>query len=440
MNIVLPEKVRSIIQTLETAGYEAYAVGGCVRDSMLGRRPADWDITTSALPEQVKTLFRRTIDTGIEHGTVTVMLEHEGFEVTTYRVDGEYRDHRHPSEVNFTGELREDLRRRDFTINAMAYNEREGLVDAFGGAEDLEAGIIRCVGNAEERFGEDALRILRAVRFAAQLGFEIEDETAAAAGRLAENLRDISAERIQTELVKLLISPHPELLRTAWELGLTAVFLPEFDTAMKTEQHNPHHLYTVGEHTLKALEFTEQDKALRLAVLFHDFGKPAVKTTEDGVDHFHGHAAVSSRMAGKIMRRLKFDNDTTDRVKRMVLYHDVRPKPEPRGVRRLMNRAGQDLFPELFQVMGADILAQSEYMRLEKLLNLEKVQMVYEEIVSRQDCVTLKDLSVTGSDLIAAGMKPGPEIGEVLRRMLDDVIEEPAHNKKEYLLETFLPH
>ena len=437
MKIQLPEKVKVMIQTLEAAGYEAYAVGGCVRDSVLGRIPADWDITTSALPEQVKELFHRTIDTGIEHGTVTVMMDKEGFEVTTYRIDGEYRDHRHPEQVNFTGELKEDLRRRDFTINAMAYNDRCGMVDAFGGIEDLKHGVIRCVGVARERFEEDALRILRAVRFAAQLGFEIEKETADAARTLAGNLKDISAERIQTELVKLLVSPHPEMLRTAYELGITRVVLPEFDVMMETPQHHPHHMYSVGEHTLKALEFTDPEKVLRLSVLFHDFGKPQTRTTVDGVDHFHGHANVSAQETVRIMRRLKFDNATMDQVKRIVLYHDARPQPDERQIRRLLHRAGEDIFPGLFQVMGADILAQSEYRKMEKLVNLERVHQVYDEILKRKDCISLKNLQVTGKDLIAAGMKPGKKIGEILNQMLEDVLETPEHNEREYLLKTY---
>ena len=437
MKIQLPEKVKVIIQTLEAAGYEAYAVGGCVRDSVLGRIPADWDITTSALPEQVKELFHRTIDTGIEHGTVTVMMDKEGFEVTTYRIDGEYRDHRHPEQVNFTGELKEDLRRRDFTINAMAYNDRCGMVDAFGGIEDLKHGVIRCVGVAGERFEEDALRILRAVRFAAQLGFEIEKETADAARALAGNLKDISAERIQTELVKLLVSPHPEMLRTDYELGITRVVLPEFVVMMETPQHHPHHMYSVGEHTLKALEFTDPEKVLRLSVLFHDFGKPQTRTTVDGVDHFHGHANVSAQETVRIMRRLKFDNATMDQVKRIVLYHDARPQPDERQIRRLLHRAGEDIFPGLFQVMGADILAQSEYRKIEKLVNLERVHQVYDEILKRKDCISLKNLQVTGKDLIAAGMEPGKKIGEILNQMLEDVLETPEHNEREYLLKTY---
>lgn len=438
MQIILPKNVNKIIHVLEENGFEAYAVGGCIRDSLLGRTPNDWDITTSALPEQVKALFKKTIDTGIQHGTVTILLDKEGYEVTTYRLDGEYEDSRHPKEVTFTALLSEDLKRRDFTINAMAYNEKEGLVDLFGGQKDMEEKVIRCVGDPLERFTEDALRILRAVRFAAQLGFTIEEETAQAAGKLAENLKDISAERIQTELVKMLISPHPEMMRTAYEMGLTRVILPEFDACMETPQNHPHHMYNVGEHTLKALEFTDPDKVLRLAVLFHDFGKPQARTTVDGVDHFHGHARISAEMTGRILRRLKFDNATMDQVKRIVLYHDVRPQPDERQIRRLVHRAGEDIFPGLFQVMGADILAQSEYRRLEKLLNLEQVQKIYEEIMQRRDCISLKQLAVTGKDLIDAGMKPGKKIGEILKKMLEDVLEEPSHNEKAYLMDTYL--
>lgn len=312
------------------------------------------------------------------------------------------------------------------------------MVDIFGGMEDLKQGIVRCVGNAMERFGEDALRILRAVRFAAQLGFEIEKETREAASALAQNLQKISAERIQVELVKLLVSPYPQLLREAWEMGLTRVFFPEFDAMMETTQNHPHHCYTVGEHTLKALEFVEADKTLRLAVLLHDIAKPVTKTTEQGIDHFYGHAALGRQMSEKILRRLKFDNHTIDCVKKLVQFHDTRPETTDRSVRRLMNRAGEDLLPDLFQVMGADLLAQSPYMRVEKLLKLDRIREIYEEILLRGECVSLKTLAVTGRDLTAAGRKPGRGIGETLQRMLEDVLEEPEHNNKEYLLRTYL--
>ena len=247
VKINIPDKAKDVIGTIMAAGFEAYVVGGCVRDSVLGRTPEDWDITTSARPEQVKALFPHTVDTGLQHGTVTVMMGREGFEVTTYRIDGKYEDCRHPENVTFTPSLREDLQRRDLTINAMAYNEEQGLVDIFGGMEDISEGIVRCVGDPRERFREDALRILRAIRFSAQLGYVIEEGTRKAAAELAPLLSKISAERIQTELVKLLVSPHPEYLRLAYECKVTAVFLPEFDKAMETPQRHPHHCYSVGE-------------------------------------------------------------------------------------------------------------------------------------------------------------------------------------------------
>lgn len=438
MQIALPENVKKIIEVLEAAGYEAFAVGGCVRDSVLGRVPADWDITTSARPEQVKALFRRTIDTGIQHGTVTVMMDKEGYEVTTYRIDGEYTDGRHPDAVSFTADLTEDLKRRDFTINAMAYSDKQGLVDVFGGIEDLQQGIIRAVGNPAERFEEDALRIMRAVRFAAQLGFQIDEETKKAAAALAENLRKVSAERIQVELVKLLVSPYPGMLRTAWELGITKVVLPEFDAMMETPQNNPHHNCNVGEHTLKALEFVDAEKVLRLAMLCHDFGKPQTRQEKDGIDHFYGHSKVSCDMAVDMMHRLKFDNDTLGKVKRLVLYHDMRPQADDRSVRRAVNKVGEELFAPLLQVMGADVLAQSEEGKMQKLMELDKVHEIYEGILARKECVSMKMLAVTGRDLIAAGMKPGKELGAVLQAMLEHVIEYPQHNTKEYLIKTWL--
>lgn len=438
MTIRLPDKVGYIITTLEEAGYEAYAVGGCIRDSILGRKPDDWDITTSARPEQVKALFRRTIDTGIQHGTVTIMLEQEGFEVTTYRIDGEYEDSRHPKEVLFTGKLEEDLQRRDFTMNALAYNDRSGLVDCFGGACDMKQRLVRAVGRPEERFEEDALRMMRAVRFAAQLGFEIEDKTEAAIKRMASGLARISAERIQTELIKLLVSPHPERMRTLYETGITAVILPEWDIMMQTQQNNPHHCYTVGEHTLSALTHTPADKVKRLAILLHDAGKPAAKASgPDGYDHFHGHAAISRDMADRIMHRLKFDNDTLNKVTRLVLWHDYKPELTEVSVRRGIHKIGEDIFPYLFDIQRADILAQSNLLREEKLQTLLDTQQIYYRILEANQCLSLKELAVSGKDLIALGIKPGKELGEILQALLDWVLEHPEDNKKEIL--TALP-
>ena len=435
MKIQLPEKVRQIIETLQSHGYEAYAVGGCVRDSLLGRVPGDWDITTSALPEQTKALFERTFDTGIEHGTITVLLDKEGFEVTTYRIDGKYEDSRHPTEVTFTRCLSEDLLRRDFTINAMAYNDEAGIVDLFGGMEDLEHKIIRCVGDAEARFGEDALRIMRAIRFSAQLGFEIEEKTQEAIRFLAPNLKNISAERIQVELIKLLVSPHPEQIRLAYELGITKVILPEFDALMETKQETPHHMYNVGEHTICALQNCETDKILRLTMLFHDMGKPAKKTfDENGRAHFKGHADVSEQLTKDIMHRLKFDNDTLRKVTKLVYYHDYRMPATFKNVRRAMNKIGEELFPYYMQIRMADTLAQSEYRRDEKKQNLREIEEIYTKIIEQKQCVSLRTLAVKGGDLIKAGVQSGPQIGEMLNYLLDLVIEDPELNQKENLL------
>ena len=436
MKIQLPKNVKVIIDTLQSQGYEAYAVGGCVRDSILGRTPDDWDITTSATPMETKELFKKTFDTGIEHGTITVLLDKEAFEVTTYRVDGKYEDSRHPSEVTFTRSLKEDLLRRDFTINAMAYNDTEGLVDIFGGIEDLQNQTIRCVGNAKARFGEDALRILRAVRFAAQLGFVIEEETQKGIVELAPNLANISAERIQVELIKMLLSPNPSMLRQAYELGITKVILPEFDAMMNTTQENPHHMYSVGEHTLKTLESIRPDKVLRLAMLFHDIAKPVMKTIdEEGVAHFKMHDIKGAEMTKAILRRLKFDNDTMNKVVKLVQFHDYRMPAEPKHVRKAMNRIGEELFPYYLEVREADTLAQSEYLRNEKMQNIYDVKRCYEEILEKQQCVSLKTLAVTGSDLIEYGMKPGKEIGETLNQLLEFVIENPEYNTKEELMQ-----
>jgi tRNA nucleotidyltransferase (CCA-adding enzyme) len=437
-DIRIPEKVNRILAELQQAGYEAYAVGGCVRDSLLGREPNDWDITTSAKPEQVKALFRRTVDTGIRHGTVTVMAGKDAFEVTTYRIDGTYEDGRHPDSVTFTASLAEDLKRRDFTINALAYNPKDGLVDLFDGTGDMQRKVIRAVGDPQERFSEDALRIMRAVRFSAQLGYSIDAGTREAIEKHAPDLRRISAERIHAELTKLLVSPHPDELRTLYETGISAVILPELDRCMSVPQNNPHHCYTVGKHIIHSVTAVRADETLRYTMLFHDLGKAACRTTdENGIDHFYGHAEISADLAYRIMRRLKFDNATADRVYTLVKYHGLEIAETPRGVRRAAVRVGADLFPLLFEVKLADAAAQSEYHAEEKRRGVAAVRQIYEEILSEKNCLSLKELAVSGSDLIAAGMKPGKGIGEVLRIMLEDVLETPEHNEKQYLLEKY---
>lgn len=464
----IPEHAEKIIELLEEQGFEAYLVGGCVRDMLLGREPEDWDITSNARPEQVKSLFRRTIDTGIQHGTVTVMMDQCGYEVTTYRIDGEYEDSRHPKEVLFTAELAEDLRRRDFTINAMAYHHKRGLVDIFGGQEDLQGKVIRCVGNPEERFSEDALRIMRAVRFAGQLGFVIEEATLEAAKKLAPTLSNISAERVRTELVKLLESPHPELLLVAWEQGITKVILPEFDRMMETEQNNPHHCYTVGMHSMKALQKlhflwkekknassafsvlqaaqaepdqkkAEEDKkrfrCLCLAALLHDVAKPEAKTTDEaGIDHFHGHPEIGENMARQILRRLKFDNETVDRVRRLIRWHDYRYSEKKKGMRHAIHNIGSDLMEDLFLLQRCDVLAQNPEKMEDKLRILEEAEKLFLQIQQDKECTDLKMLAVSGKDLIAAGFRPGKALGETLGLLLEHVLENPEDNERTILL------
>ena len=437
--IRIPEQVSTILAKLQESGYEAYIVGGCVRDALLGREPNDWDITTSALPMDVKRIFVKTVDTGLQHGTVTVLAGGKGYEVTTYRVDGVYEDGRHPKTVTFTPSLREDLQRRDFTINAMAYREPGVLVDLFGGQKDLADGVIRAVGDPVQRFSEDALRILRAIRFSAQLGYRIEDETLRAASELAVNLRKISAERIRVELEKTITSDHPALLRTAHEAGITAMFLPEFDQCMETRQNNPHHCYTVGEHILKSMELIRNDRILRLTMLLHDLGKPACLTTdEQGIDHFYGHQEASAAMAQTILRRLKYDNDTIRKVVKLVRYHDMQIRLTAPAVRKAVVKIGEDLFPLFLEVKQADLLAQSTYQREDKQEILDEVKRLYAEIIGHGDCLNLKHLAVNGSDLVRMGVRPGREVGDILARMLNDVLDVPSHNDKDYLLGRFV--
>ena len=438
MNINIPENVGYILNTLHNAGYEAYIVGGSVRDALLNKAPKDWDITTNAEPYEVKSLFNKTFDTGLKHGTVTVRYNHESYEVTTYRVDGIYENHRRPKEVTFTKNLKEDLLRRDFTINAMAYNEEEGLVDIYGGLLDLKNRVIRAVGDAKTRFDEDALRILRAMRFAAQLSFDIEDETLRAMKDKAYLLNDISAERIREELTKLLISDNPELLATVgYKLGITGIVLPEFDRMLETTQENPHHCYDVGTHSLVAVKNIEADAALRWIMLLHDVGKPAVKTMgDDGTCHFYRHAEVGTDIAVDVLRRLRFDNDTIKKAKTLIYYHDYNwgNTVSDRVIRRAASRVGKDNMLDLFKVHKADVLAQSDFLRAEKLSLLEGISKRYEELIKEGQAMSLKELAINGSDLIELGFKPGPEIGEALNSLFEDVLNKPELNTRETLL------
>ncbi len=453
MKIEIPTGAAYILQQLNKHGYEAYIVGGCVRDSLLGKQPNDWDITTSAKPEEVKAIFHRTIDTGIQHGTVTVLVDREilddgsgslashtdyAFEVTTYRVDGVYTDHRRPESVCFTASLEEDLKRRDFTINAMAYNPEQGVIDIFGGQEDLEKGIIRCVGEASERFDEDALRILRAVRFAAQLDFVIEDQTREAMRDQAKFLENISVERICTELTKMIVSKHPERLEEAYELGLTQMFLPEFDVMMQTPQNNQYHLYDVGHHTLKVMEAVPATTVLRYAALLHDVGKPKCKTTDEtGVDHFYGHQELSAKMARTTLRRLKLDNDTIDQVCRLVKNHDYGLSgdgPGMKSFRRFVAQLGAEHFADFLEIRKGDMAGQSAYHLEQRRQVIAHMEAMYAEIIEQKQCLKLSELAIGGKDLIAIGVKPGPDMGRILKALLDRVLEEPELNTREQLL------
>ena len=433
--IQIPERAATILKTLNAAGFEAYVVGGCVRDSLLGKTPKDWDITTSARPAQVKKLFRRTVDTGIQHGTVTVMMGPEGFEVTTYRIDGDYKDGRHPENVSYTDDLTEDLKRRDFTINAMAYHPDRGLIDTAEGEEDLEKGIVRCVGRAADRFGEDALRMLRAVRFAAQLGFAIEEETVSAIREQAGDLKKISAERIRDELIKILTSPHPEYLKMASELGITAVVLPEYDHIRGVPQFTPYHVYDVEDHTLKTVAAIAPDPILRMTMLLHDFGKPDVRRIkENGRDSFAGHPEVSAAYAETILRRLKYDNYSRQRIVRLVRWHDIRDEITERNVRLGLFMVGDDIFDDLIKVQRADLMGKNPALFEEQLAGFDKIESLYHKILDEGQCYKISQLPIDGNDLIAAGMKPGPQIGETLTRLTRAVIDDQSLRDKDKLM------
>lgn len=438
MQIIIPDAARQIIEQLNQAGYEAYVVGGCVRDSLLGKKPEDWDITTSAKPEVVKKLFKRTIDTGLLHGTVTVMKNYEAYEVTTYRVDGEYEDFRRPKEVSFTSNLTEDLKRRDFTINAMAYNDKDGIIDIFGGIEDLKSKIIRSVGNAKDRFNEDALRMLRAIRFAAQLDFCIDEATKIAIKENAGLLNNISAERIQVELTKTIMSNNSDKIIDAYELGITAEILPEFDEMMETPQNNPHHKYSVGIHSVEVMKNVPSDIVLRYSALLHDVGKPATRTTDkQGIDHFYKHHLVGEEIAAVILKRLKLDNNTIKSVKKLVRWHDygIEGESNIKNFRKSLSNMGIEFFSEYVILKKADILAQSDYHREDKFEILNTMKEMYKLIIRDNHCLRVVDLAINGNDLIDLGMSPGKDVGDVLNMLLKKVLSEPTHNNRETLLE-----
>ena len=434
--MVLPEKIEYILGTLVRAGFPAYVVGGCVRDSLAGREPHDWDVCTAARPEQVRAAFagQTVLDTGLQHGTVTLLLDHEPFEITTFRVESGYSDSRHPDRVEFTDDVRLDLARRDFTVNAMAYAPEEGLVDPFGGQADLTAGLIRCVGTPEDRFAEDALRILRALRFAARFGFALEPATAAALRVLAPTLGRIAPERIRAELDGLLTGQDAGSVLRAFP-EVIAVPIPEITPCVGFPQRNPWHIYDVWEHTLCALDAAPADPVLRWSVFFHDLGKPsAFSLDENGVGHFYGHAKISAAMAEDIMSRLRFSNERRDEILVLVSHHDDHIQPQKKSVRRLLGKLGQEQFRRLIAVLRADKMAQTPALALPQLPELDILESMADEILRADECVDLSRLAVSGRDLIDLGYSPGPALGAELQQLLNWVLDDPARNEKNTLL------
>ncbi len=429
--IQIPQEVKLIINTLNESGHEAYLVGGCVRDVVMGRIPNDWDITTSALPEEVKKAFPKTYDTGLEHGTVTVLVNQENYEVTTYRVEGEYEDYRRPNCVEFVGDIKLDLGRRDFTINAMAYHPLEGFIDPYKGMIDIEKGLLRSVRDPRERFTEDALRILRGVRFSAQLGFAIEESTLEGMLACAHLLEHISKERMRDELMKILLSDRPGKLKDMYKWGLLEYVLVELISCFNTPQNHPHHIYDVGTHTIEAIKHVPQEAVIRLATLLHDIGKPATHTRdEEGIDHFHGHVPMGVTMTKDILRRLRFDNVTIRKVAALVEYHDFHIQEE-----LTRNSIKEVLFDMLLTIQEADARAQNPEKLGPKLKELEETQAIFKDIIEQGECYRLKDLAINGRDLAKLGIKEGKEIGRILQETLQYVMENPQLNDKDYLID-----
>lgn len=435
MTMDMPKNVDIAINLLQSAGFEAYAVGGCVRDSLLGKTPNDWDITTSAKPEDMKSVFAdfHCIDTGIKHGTVTVVIDGEPLEITTFRLDGEYEDNRHPKSVTFTSDLGADLGRRDFTVNAMAYSKMTGTIDLFGGQNDLKNGIIRCVGDPDRRFNEDALRILRALRFASALDFEIEEKTAQSLLKNRALLGNISEERIAKELLKLVCGKGAKRILTDFAPVLFEI-LPELQPMYKNSHDNPHHCYDIYEHTLIAVESIDPEPTLRFAMLLHDCGKPAVKKfDENGVAHFYGHQRISAEISAQILARLKVSNKFRDEILFLVSNHDRWELYEnTEKMPRYLSKFGLDGVLNLLKVMRADVLAQSpEYRyRLDQIADAEEIA---KNLAAQKPCLSLSELQINGRTLMDIGIPQGRKLGAVLAQLLDEVIDGVTKNTQEAL-------
>lgn len=436
--INIPADVNELIHTLQNNGHSAYIVGGCVRDSILGRTPHDWDICTSATPSEMLEIFKdkKIIETGLQHGTVTVVVNGEPYEITTYRIDGIYSDNRRPDTVTFTDKLVEDLRRRDFTINAMAYNDEEGLIDPFNGMEDIKYKKISCVGCAEDRFGEDALRILRAIRFAAQLEFTIMPGTDWEIHKQYKNLENISIERINSEFCKIASSDNfcVELLLYK---DVFSLFIPELKDMFDFPQNNPWHIWDVFGHTIHAVEYCDSDDlVVRLAVFFHDFGKPhSYQDGEDGIRHFKGHGKVSADMTDSIMKRLRFDNETRNNVVELVYYHDATFEVGKKYMKRWLNKIGEKQFRRLLQVKKADNKAQNLELSSDRIKELSEIEALINEVLQEDECFSLKDLAVNGNDVKKAMMlKEGKDVGYWLNEILKRVIDGELNNNRDDLI------
>ncbi|MCI9576370.1 MAG: CCA tRNA nucleotidyltransferase [Clostridiales bacterium] len=434
--ITIPKEAAFLLEQLHRHGWEAYVVGGCVRDSLLGKPPDDWDIATSALPQQTKASLPgiQVLDTGLQHGTVTAIFNNKPFEITTYRTDGIYTDHRRPDQVIFTSSLQKDLARRDFTINALAYHPEQGLLDYFSGLEDLHQKILRCVGSPTQRFQEDALRIFRALRFASTLGFSIEPATAQAALEQKSLLHHIAAERLQAELKKLLCGISCEATLRQFAPVLFEI-LPELSSMVDCQQHHPYHVYSVWEHTLHAMGAIEPDPILRLTMLLHDSGKPVVKTTdENGIDHFYGHATSSVGIAETALRRLKFDRHTRQRIPLLVKHHDLPLTPTIPWIKRQLNRFGTEVFSQLLSIHQADILAQNPALN-HRISMIQECRDLMAEVLEQEQCFSIRHLAVNGHDLLNLGIPTGKEIGRILNQLLEAVMDGTCENTRQSLLD-----
>lgn len=429
----IPHYVEVLINTLEKNGFEAFIVGGCVRDLLLSKIPSDYDIATNALPEQMMQCLNefKCIPTGLKHGTITVLSDGKSVEITTYRSDGEYLDHRRPQSVEFSANLNEDLSRRDFTVNAMAYSPKTGLIDLFGGKNDLEQKILRCVGNPQKRFDEDALRILRGLRFASTLGFDFEKETLEALFASKELLREISAERISSELLKLLCGKNAKkVLMECTEI--LEIVIPEIKPCIGFLQHSKYHKYDVWEHICTCVAEAKNDPIIRLAMLLHDIGKPDCFFMKDGEGHFYGHEKKSAEKAQRILKRLKFDNETLERVVLLIKSHCFNPSDDEKQIKRMLSKLGEEAFFQLLDVSRADNSAKNDFCK-EILETISLCEAKAKEIIEKNECFSLKNLAVNGSDLVQMGFK-GKEIGQKLDFLLQGVIDGRFENKKDILL------